>query len=190
MSHAARADAARPSTRAQWAAVLLTATLTVVLGLGLPRLAASTAPADTAVAAGDQVVAGGVAVTVAEGWARAGGTDLLVLNKADTKFFVVPSGPSTQSPEDAVSEAAAGYSIDTSPDSTIGEVQSFTTGSGLQAASVTVVQPDLVTVLYAFSDGASLASGNATSTPASWPDVKDEVDEMATTVEFAPEASS
>jgi hypothetical protein len=52
------------------------------------------------------------------------------------------------------------------------------------------VQPDLVTVLYAFSDGSSLASGNATSTPASWPDVKDEVDEMATTVEFAPEASS
>jgi hypothetical protein len=190
MSHASRADTIRFSTRAQWAAVLITAALMVVLGLGLPRLAASTAPTDSAVTAGDRVVAGGVAVTAAEGWALAGGTDLLVLNKADTKFLVVLSGPSTQSPEDTVADAAAGYSADTSVQATIGEVESFTTDSGLEAASVTVVQPGLVTVLYAFSDGESLASGNATSTPASWPDVKDEVDEMAATVEFAPEASS
>lgn len=190
MSHAARADTARPPTRAQWGAVLVTVALMVVLGFGLPRLAASTAPTDTVVAAGDRVVAGGVAVTVPEGWALAGGTDLLVLNKQDAKLFVLPPTPSAQSPDEAVLEAEQGYTADASVQATIGEVQSFTTDSGLEAASVTVVQPDLVTVLYAFSDGESLASGNATSTPASWPDVKDEVDDMAATVEFAPEASS
>jgi hypothetical protein len=189
MTQVAASLLGRPSTRAQWAAVVVTAALMVVLGLGLPRLADSTAPTDTAVAAGDRVEAGGIAVTAAEGWALAAGTELLILNKADTKFFVVMSGPSTQSPEDAVAEAEAGYA-DTSLHATIGEVQSFTTDSGLSAASVTVLQPDLVTVLYAYSDGTSLASGNATSTPASWPDVQDEVDEMAATVEFVPEASS
>jgi hypothetical protein len=189
MTHLATRDTARPSTRAQWAAVVVTAVLMVVLGFGLPRLADSTAPTDTAVAAGERVEAGGIAVTAAEGWALAGGTDLLVLNKADTKFFVVMSGESTQSPEDAVAEAEAGYA-DASLHATIGEVQSFTTDSGLAAASVTVVQPDLVTVLYAFSDGTSLATGNASSTPASWPEVQAEVDEMAATVGFVPEESS
>jgi hypothetical protein len=167
---------------------VVTAVLMVVLGLGMPRLADSTAPTDTAVTAGDQVVAGGVAVTVPEGWALAGGTDLLILNKADTKLFVLPPSPSTQSPEDAVAEVEQGYTADTSVHSTIGEVQSFTTDSGLAAASVTIVQPDLVTVLYAYSDGTSLASGNATAIPSTWPDVQAEIDDMASAVEFASEA--
>jgi hypothetical protein len=182
-------DRVHLSTRAQWVAVVVTVMLMVVLGLGLPRLADSTAPKDTAVAAGERVEAGGIAVTAAEGWALAGGTDLLILNKSDAKFYVLPPGPATQSPEDAVAEAEAGFS-DTSLHATIGEVQSFTTDSGLHAASVTVVQPDLVTVLYAFSDGTSLASGNATAMPGTWSQVKDEVDEMAATVGFLPEASS
>lgn len=189
MTHLATREMGRRSTRAQWAAVVVSAVLMVVLGFGLPRLAGSTAPTDTAVAAGERVEAGGIGVTVAEGWALAGGTDLLVLNKADTKFFVVMSGESTQSPEDAVAQAEAGYA-DASLHATIGQVQSFTTDSGLAGASVTVVQPDLVTVLYAFSDGTKLASGNATSTPASWPDVQAEVDAMAATVEFTTEESS
>jgi hypothetical protein len=183
-------DRAQPSTRAQWVAVALTALVIVVLGFGLPRLADSTAPTDTAVAAGERVEAGGVAVTAAEGWALAGGSPLLILNKGDAKFFVLLSGPSTQSPEDALAEAETGYTADTSVHATIGEVQSFTTESGLEGASVTIVQPDLVTVLYAFSDGTSLASGNAAAVPATWSDVKDEVDDMAATVGFVPEASS
>jgi apolipoprotein N-acyltransferase len=190
MSHAASPDLALPSTRAQWSAVLVTVALMVVLGLGLPRLADSTAPADTAVAAGDRVVARGVAVTVSEGWALAGGTDLLVLNKQDAKLFVLPPSASTQAPEDAVEQAEQGYTTDTSVQATIGEVQSFTTDSGLEAASVTIVQPDLVTVLYAFSDGTTLATGNASATPGTWSDLKDEVDEMAATVEFETGASS
>jgi protein-disulfide isomerase len=181
---------AHPSTRAQWVAVVLTAVLMVVLGLGLPRLADSSAPTDTAVAAGERVEAGGIGVTAAEGWALAGGSPLLILNKGDAKFFVLMSGPSTQSPVDAVAEAEAGYTADTSVHATIGEVQSFTTDSGLDAASVTIVQPDLVTVLYAFSDGETLATGNATAVPGTWSQVKDEVDEMAATVGFVPEASS
>jgi hypothetical protein len=180
---------APPSTRAQWAAVVVAAMLMVVLGLGLPRLAASSASTDTAVAAGERVEAGGVAVTAAEGWALDGGTDLLILNKQDAKFYVLVSGPSTQSPEDAIAEAEQGFS-DASVHATIGEVQTFTTDSGLAAASVTVVQPDLVTVLYAYSDGTSLALGNGTAIPSTWSDVEAEVDEMAKTVEFTPEASS
>jgi hypothetical protein len=183
-------DRAHPSTRAQWAAVVVTAVLMVVLGIGLPRMADSSAPTDTAVAAGERVEAGGVGVTAAEGWALAGGSPLLILNKGDAKFYVLISGPSTQSPEDAVAEAEAGYTSDTSVDATIGEVQSFTTDSGLDGASVTIVQPDLVTELYAFSDGETLASGNASAVPGTWSQVKDEVDEMAATVGFVPEASS
>ena len=163
MTDVSAPDRAHPSTRAQWVAVVVTAVLMVVLGLGLPRLADSSAPTDTAVAAGERVEAGGVGVTAAEGWALAGGTDLLILNKSDAKFYVLPPGPATQSPEDAVAEAEAGYTADTSVHATIGEVQSFTTDNGLDGASVTIVQPDLVTVLYAFSDGTSLASGSATA---------------------------
>lgn len=183
-------DRAHPSTRAQWVAVVVTALLMVALGLGLPRLADSTAPTDTAVGAGERVEAGGVAVTPAEGWALAGGTDLLILNKQDTKFYVLPPNPSTQAPEEAVAQAEQGYTADTSVHATIGEVQSFTTESGLAAASATIVQPDLVTVLYAFSDGANLTSGSVASTPASWPDMKEEIDAMAATVEFAAGATS
>ena len=89
MTDIAAPDRAHPSTRAQWVAVVVTAVLMVALGLGLPKLADSTAPTDTAVAAGERVEAGGVGVTAAEGWALAGGSPLLILNKGDAKFYVL-----------------------------------------------------------------------------------------------------
>jgi hypothetical protein len=185
MTDTATTDLLRPSTRAQWAAVLLTAALVAVLAIGLPRVAESSAQDDTAIATGERVEAGDIAVTVAGGWALDGATDLLVLNKRDAKFVVLPPSKSPQSPEDAVAEMEQGYTADTSVHATIGEVKTFTTDSGLSAASLSVVQPDLVTVVYAYSDGKSLATANATAIPDTWAAVQSDVAAMETTVEFA-----
>jgi hypothetical protein len=183
------APVSRPSTVAQIVAAGVAVAVAVVLAFGLPRLADSSAPEDVAVAGGEPVTAGGVTVTPPEGWALAGGTDLLVLNKEDAKFFLLPPTPSTQSPEDAVLAAEAGYTGG-SVRSTIGEVQTFTTTGGLEAASVIVTQADLITILYAFSDGQSLAIGNAAFTPNSSPTVQDEIDAIAASAGFAQEATS
>jgi hypothetical protein len=183
------APVSRPSTVAQVVAAVVAVVVAVLLAFGLPRLADSSAPEDVAVAGGEPVTAGGVSVTPPEGWALAGGTDLLVLNKEDAKFFLLPPTPSTQSPEDAVLAAEAGYTGG-SVQSTIGEVQTFTTSGGLEAASVTITQPDLVTTLYAFSDGRSLATGNAAVTPSSWPAFQDEIDAIAASAGFAQEGTS
>jgi hypothetical protein len=179
----------RPPASAQWGAVAFAIVAALLLAIGLPQLADSSAPEDVAVTAGEPVAAGGVAVTPPDGWALAAGTPLLVLNKEDAKFTVLPPTPSTQSPEESVREQESGYS-DGSVHTTVGEVQTFTTESGLEAASVIITQPDLVTVVYAFSDGQSLATGSAFFTPNSWPTVQDEVDAMAATVAFVPEAAS
>jgi hypothetical protein len=183
------APVSRPSTVAQVVAAVVAVVVAVLLAFGLPRLADSSAPEDVAVAGGEPVTAGGVTVTPPQGWALAGGTDLMVLNQGDAKFFVLPPTPSTQAPADAVLEAEAGYT-DATVHSTIGEVQTFTTSGGLDAASVTITQPDLVTTLYAFSDGTSLATGNAAVTPSSWPAFQDEIDAIAATAAFVPEETS
>jgi hypothetical protein len=174
----------QPSPVAQWAAAIVTVVIAALLAIGLPRLAAANAPQDTALVGGERITAGGVSIVPAEGWARAAGTDLMVISKGDAKLVIPPPQPSDQTPEEAVAAAEQLATADQSITSTIGEVTPFTTSEGLAAASVAVVQPDFVTVLYAFSDGASLSNGTLFLTPVTWSDLQAEIDTMTATVGF------
>ncbi len=173
----------RPSASAQWLAIAVTVAVSALLALGLPSLAASSAPADTEFGAGERVSAGGVSLETPGGWSLTGGTDLLIVTKQEAKFFVLPPTAAMTSPADSVAQAEAAYG-DASLNATLGEVEEFTTESGLAAASVTVIAPDTVTVLYAFSDGTSLATGNLSASPGAWAELREEIAAMAATVEL------
>ena len=169
----------RPGNRAQWVAVVVTLVISAVFAIGLPRLAESTAPQDEAIPAGDRVEQGGVSVEVPAGWVRKAGAVVLAIDKGDAGLLLFPLAADPTSPADAVTTTAATFT-----NATVGEVTSFTTDSGLDAASVTVTDATATTVLYAFSDGTDLASGQLSVASDEWATLQPEVEAMLRTVEF------
>jgi hypothetical protein len=169
----------RPGTRAQWSAVVVTLVVAAVFAIGLPRLAESTAPQDEAIPAGGRVDEGGVSVEVPAGWVRKAAAVVLAIDKGSAGLLLFPPAADPTTPADSVTTTATGFT-----DATIGEVTEFTTDSGLDAASVTVTDATATTVLYAFSDGTDLASGQLSVTPDEWATLQPEVETMLRTVEF------
>ena len=163
---------------------MVTLVIAAVLAIGLPRLAESTAPQDTQIAAGERVEQAGVSVEVPAGWVRKAGAVVLAIDKGSAGLLLFPPAADPTSPSDAVTTTAAMFT-----DATIGEVSTFTTDSGLDAASVTVDDATTTTVLCAFSDGTDLAGGQLSITPDEWATLQPEVETMLRTVAFT-EASS
>lgn len=176
------APEARPSQLAQWLAIVVSLALTVALAVALPRIADASAPTDTALVAGQRVAAGGVSIEPAEGWALTAGTDILVISKLDSKLVFLPPAEDSRTAEQAVAESAKAYTDDTTLGATLGDINTFTTDSGLDAATLTVAADDSVTVLVSFSDGTTLASGILSTSPATYADLNEEIDSMLTTV--------
>jgi hypothetical protein len=174
----------RPGNRAQWVAVVVTLVISAVFAIGLPRLAESTAPQDEAIPAGERVEEGGVSVEVPAGWVRKAAAVVLAIDKGGAGLLLFPLAADPTSPADAVTTTAATFT-----DATVGEVTSFTTDSGLDAASVTVTDETTTTLLYAFGDGTTLASGQLSVASDEWAALQAEVETMLRTVEFT-EASS
>jgi hypothetical protein len=179
----------QPSTRAQWLGVVLTLVASAALAFGLPKVADLTRPADTSLAAGDRFEASGVSIVPPAGWVSSPGSPILHLSKGSGGVIVFPPAADATSPVDAVT-AREGLFKDSGAKATIGEVATFTTDSGLNAAAVTIVQEDGVTVLYQFSDGTNLAAGQVDASAAAWADLQAEVDAMMKTVEITPGSPS
>lgn len=178
------APEARPSHLAQWSAIVVTLVITAALAFALPRIADSSVPKDTELVAGERVAAGGVSIEPAEGWALTAGTDLLVISKQDSKLLFFPPAEGGGTAADAVAESAKAYTDDKTLHATLGDVNTFTTDSGLDAASATVAADDSVTLLVSFSDGTMLTSGLLSISPATYADLNEEIDSMLTTVAF------
>jgi hypothetical protein len=181
----ASATAYQASTRAQWAAVIVTLIACAGLAIGLPRVADAVKPQDSALTSGERVEAGGISIIPGEGWALAAGSPFLTINKGPAGLNIFSPNPDTTSAEDSVRAATAPFT-----DATLGEIATFTTDSGLTGAIVTAEQATSMTVLIAFSDGTQLATGLLTIDPAAWPDLQEEVEAMLKTVQFAAGAAS
>jgi hypothetical protein len=166
-------------------AVVVTLVISAALAIGLPRLAESTAPQDTEIAAGERVEKGGVSVEVPAGWVRKAGAVVLAIDKGGAGLLLFPPAADPTTPADSVTTTAAAFT-----DADIGEVASFTTDSGLDAASVTVTDGTTTTVLYAFGDGTTLAGGQLSAAPDEWAALQTEVEAMLRTVEFTEASAS
>jgi hypothetical protein len=176
----------QPGNRAQWLAVVTTIALSLVFAFGLPLLAEATAPKDEAITAGERIEAGGVSIEVPAGWLTNAGAAVLAINKGDAATLLLfPPAADPTTPADAVEAQTAGFT-----DATIGDVTSFTTDSGLDAASVTVEQAGEVTVLVAFTDGTNLGRGQVSVPSDEWGALQPEVEAMLRTVEFTEVPSS
>jgi hypothetical protein len=176
----------QPGNRTQWVAVVTTVVISVALAFGLPRLAEATAPQDQAITAGERVEMGGVSIEVPAGWATNAGAAVLAINKGDAANLILfPPAADPTTPADAVKTQAATFT-----DATVGDVTSFTTDSGLDAASVTVEQAGEITVLIAFTDGTNLGRGQVNAPSDGWGAIESEVEAMLRTVEFTGGASS
>jgi hypothetical protein len=175
----------RASTRAQWAAVIVTLIACAGLAIGLPRAAEAVKPQDTTLTAGQRVEAGGISIIPSEGWALAAGSPFLTINKGPAGLNIFTPNPDATSAEDAVRATAAGFT-----EATVSEPVTFTTDSGLTGALVTVEQATTMNVVIALSDGSQLATGLLVIDPAAWPDFQAEVEAMLKTVEFTAGAAS
>ena len=177
----------QPGNRAQWLAVVTTVVFSLALAIGLPRLAEATAPQDQAITAGERVEAGGVSIEVPAGWAtNAGAAAILAINKGDAANLILfPPTADPTTPADAVLAQAGTFT-----DATVGDVTTFTTDSGLDAASVAVEQAGQETVYVAFTDGTNLGRGQLDGPTDGWDAIKAEVESMLRTVEFSGGASS
>jgi hypothetical protein len=175
----------RPGNRAQWSAVVVTLVISAALAIGLPRLAESTAPQDEAILAGERVEEGGVSVQVPAGWVRRAGAVVLAIDKGSAGLLLFPPAADPTTPAESVTTTAAVFT-----DADVGEVTSFTTDSGLHAASVTVTDATMTTVLYAFSDGTDLASGQLSVASDEWEALQPEVEAMLRTLEFTESSGS
>jgi hypothetical protein len=170
----------QPGTRAQWVAVLATVVVSAALAFGLPRLAEATAPQDQAITAGERVEAGGVSVEVPAGWALNAGAAILAINKGDAATLILfPPAADPTPPTDAVQAQAATFT-----DAAVGDVSTFTTDSGLDAAMIEVEQAGQINVYVAFTDGTHLGSGQLNGPSDQWDTIKPEVEAMLRTVEF------
>lgn len=171
----------QPGDRARWAAVGTTIVISGALAFGLPRLAEATAPQDQAITAGERIEAGGVSIEVPAGWATNAGAAILAINKGDAANLILfPPAAEPTTPTDAVEAQAATFT-----DATVGDVVTFKTDSGLDAASVTLEQAGQVTVLAAFSDGTNLGRGQVNGPSDGWDAIEAEVESMLRTVEFS-----
>jgi hypothetical protein len=175
----------QPGTRAQWSVVGVTLVISAFLAIGLPRLAESTTPQDTEIAAGERVEQGGVSVEVPAGWVRRAAAVVLAIDKGGAGLLLFPPAADPTTPSDSVTTTAAVLT-----DADAGEVTSFTTDSGLDAASVTVTDATTTTVLYAFSDGTTLATGQLSVAHDEWAALQTEVETMLQTVEFTEASAS
>lgn len=175
----------QPGNRAQWVAVVVTLVISAVFAIGLPRLAESTAPQDKEIAAGERVEQGGVSVEVPAGWVRKAGAVVLAIDKGGAGLLLFPPAADPTTPSDAITSTAAAFT-----DATVGEVTSFTTDSGLDAASVIVTDAAETTVLYAFTDGTQLASGQLSVVSDEWAAIQPEVEAMVRTFAFTEGSSS
>jgi hypothetical protein len=182
-THAARV-ATRPAQRVQWAAVVVTVVVVLVFAVVLPRVAANSVAQDTQLAAGQRVEAGGASIEPPTGWSRTAGTELLVISKDSAKLVVFPPAQDPTAPEEAIGAAEEGYTADTTLHATLGDISTFTTDSGLKAATVTVVQQDEVTILYAFSDGTVLAQAQLSVGASDRGRLEEEINEMMSTFEL------
>jgi hypothetical protein len=173
-----------PTQRAQFAAAGAALLAAVLLGVVLPRAAGQTIEQDAALEAGSRVEAAGMSVEVPEGWARTKGTELLVISKASAKLVMFPILKDPTTAAESVEQAEVGYTADKSVHATLGDVREFTTDSGLKAATVSVAMPEETVVLYAFSDGKHLASGQLSMAATGSGDLRDETADMMQTFEL------
>lgn len=175
----------RPSARAQRIGIAVTLLWCTLLAVGLPRVADATIPHDEVLDAGSRVAAGGVSVAPPQGWTREGEvTDLLRLTKNGTNLLFFPASPSTESVVDVVNANAEVFGEESSTSLHLGKPVEFTTESGLDAASLVVLDQGHATLLAAFSDGQSLAMVQADMPQQTWIDIEDEVNAMLTTVQL------
>lgn len=180
-----RPAAWQPSARAQWAAIAVAVIWSTLLAVVLPRVADATVPHDEVLDAGSRIAAGGVSVVPSEGWTREGEvTDLLRLTKSGTNLLFFPASPSTESVVDVVSANAEIFGEEAGPSLELGEPVQFSTDSGLDAASLVVLDQGHATLLAAFSDGRSMAMVQADMTQQTWVDLADEINGMLTTVQL------
>jgi hypothetical protein len=171
----------QPGDRGRWVAVIVTIVLSAAFAIGLPRLAEATAPQDQAITAGERIEVAGVSIEVPAGWATNAGAAVLAINKGDAaNLLLFPPAADPTTPSDAVTAQAATFT-----DATVGDVTTFKTASGLDAASVTVDDSNEVTVLVAFTDGTTLGLGQVGAPSAEWGGIKGEVESMLKTVEFS-----
>ena len=170
----------QPTSRSQWAVVVVSILVCGALALGLPRLAEATAAKDTEIEAGERIELAGVSVEVPAGWVLPGDAALVVLDKGPAKFILFPPAADATPPTDAVVADAANY-----PDATAGDATSFTTESGLAGASIIVTGSDgLTTMLVALSDGTNLVRGQTYAPTEEWEAIEPEVQAMLGTVEI------
>lgn len=185
-------DSYRPPTAAQWTSVVVTLIVLALLTIGLPRMSDAIGPQDVELAAGERIEAGGVAVEAAEGWALSeeGGDDLLIISKGESKLLVFPPTEGKKSAEDSVAAAEKVYTEDKSLHATIGEIATFQTESGLDAAFVTIAEQDAVTGLYSFADGKLTTDAQLSTSPAAYTDLHEEIQTMLSSLEFTDGSSS
>lgn len=170
----------QPTSRSQWAVVVVSIVVCALLAMGLPRLAEATAPEDTEITAGERIELQGVSVEVPSGWVLPGDAVLMALDKGSAKFLLFPPTADPTPPTEAVVADAANYT-----DGTVGEAASFTTDGGLAGASIIVTGADgYTTMLYAFSDGTNLVRGQTSAPADDWGAIESEVQSMLVTVEI------
>lgn len=181
----------RPSTRAQWATVAVTLVWAAVLAVALPLWATATAPEAAGVDADGRVSVTNLSVTPADGWiVDPEATESIKLDKADASLLIFPATPSPETPTSAVEASVAIFKADTTVAYSIGDVQTFTTESGLRGASALVLDPESATIVVAVSDGTNLAQGVVTAKSATWDDIQEEADAMLRTLSIESGAQS
>ncbi len=170
---------------------MVTLIVLALLTIGMPRISDAFAPQDVELAAGERIEAGGIALQAAEGWSLVdGGGDILIISKGESKLTIFPPSKGKTSPEDSVKASEAFFTEDKTLHATVGEIATFQTDSGLDAALVTIAEQDALTGLYAFADGKLMTDANLSSTPGAYTDIHEEIQAMLASVEFTDGASS
>jgi len=181
----------RPSPGMQWGVVAATVVVAAVLGLLLPLWADATEPPAPEIDAAGRVTGAGLSVEPAEGWfLDAGAKDSIKLEKGDASLLMFPPAASAESPASVVEASVDAFRADTTIAYQIGEIETFTTSSGLTGASAVVLDPESATVIVAVSDGTQLSQGLVTAKAGTWPEVDDDAAAMIRSLSFDLEDAS
>jgi hypothetical protein len=190
-SRAERLAPLRPSVGAQWLVLISAIVSALVVAAGFSAVAALTAPQDEVLTAGARVSAGGVSIEPADGWVLSGESgDIFDIAKQEAQILIFPPTTSTKTAAEGVDELADIFRADTAAGTQVTEVQTFETSAGLQGAKAVAVEPENVTLIYAFSDGEQLTKSQVSLSGSAWKELGPEIDDMMATVEFEAGAGS
>ena len=173
----------QPSTRAQWTTVVVTLLWVAILTIALPLWATATAPETAGVDDTGRVTVANLSITPADGWILdPAATESIKLKKADASLLVFPATPSTETPTSVVEASVAAFKEDATVAYDIGDIETFTTESGLEGAAALVLDPESATIVVAVSDGSNVAQGLVTAKSATWDAVQEEAESMLRTL--------